>query len=709
MEAAHRHDGLAGFFTPKHIALLGASDRSTWSRNVWNNLSGGISDLTVSLVNPHQSIVHGQRAIPSVFDVTGEPDLAFVMTPATATLEAIEEAADVGIRDFVVLSAGFDEVDAARAARLAELCRQKDLRLLGPNASGFVNVSDGVSPYALGLPGRLVPGGVTLVLQSGGLLSSTVHAAYAAGLGLRLVCALGNETQISAEDVIVHAVADEETRVIAMFLEAIRHPDAFARAAQSARDAGKPLVVMKAGRSEAGSRAALSHTGALAGDDDVIDAVLADLGVSRVDSIEELLTVAAILERYPTGAASRVAVVSASGGQNNVAADVAELHGLRLPDLPVDLAKELAEMLPYYATAHNPLDVTGAAVNDPSLLPRSISVLAKSADAFDWIVAGVFQPALLAGSAEERDVRLDLVADAVRRAEVPVVLHTAVATQMSSEQAQALRDRGLVLLGGTDLVVRSIAGIADFVARRELPEATGEIHAFASQSVTEPGTLDEWQARELLAAAGVPFPPAILARSRREAETAAEQVGGPSQRVVLKIVARDLPHKTEAGGVMLDVPVSEAGDAYEKLVARVAALRPSLSRGGVMVVQQAVAGVEMVAGVVTDENWGRLLVFGLGGLWVEVLGDVVRIPLPTSRERIQHGLTRLKGAALLNGIRGAPVCDQAALIDAIWCLALLSDAYPTITSVEVNPLLALENGVQALDALVVMAGEEGVR
>jgi acyl-CoA synthetase (NDP forming) len=384
--------GLGALFSPRAIALVGATDKSGWSVNTHLNLRVHEFGGPVYLVNPRTEVVHGERAHRSLSELPGPVDLAYVMVPTAAVLDVLKQGADAGIRAFVILTAGFGETGPEGARREAEIvafARQRGLTVLGPNGNGYINAAAGITPYGLPIPVPLLRGPVGVVLQSGGLASAVLSLAQARNLGISLLVAMGNESMLSVTDVVEHLVDDPATRVIALFLESIRQPAEFAAAARRALAAGKPIVALKVGRSDTAQHTAQAHTGALTGDDAVIEAVFRRLGVVRVRSLEDLIITAGVLAELtravsPLGgpgdgpwplAGNRLGVVTPSGGASEIIADRAEDEGLALPAFAPATTAALKAMLPAFADVANPLDVTGYVVVDRTLLGRALEIV----------------------------------------------------------------------------------------------------------------------------------------------------------------------------------------------------------------------------------------------------------------------------------------------------------------------------------------------
>ncbi len=413
----------------------------------------------------------------SVSDIGDAIDLAYVMVPTSAVIEVVEEIADFGTLNLVILTAGFGEAGPAGAelaARLEKLAASRGLTILGPNGNGFINVAGGVAAFGLPIAPPLVGGPVGIVLQSGGLAAAVLSGAQVRGVGLSLMVSTGNEALISATDIIRYLVEDESTKVVAAFLESIRHPEDFREVAERARHVGKPIVALKAGRSEQGARTALAHTGALAGDDRMIDAALRQLGVVRVNSLEELLATAGYLGYHPGVKGRRIAAVTPSGGACDLLADRAWSEGLELPEFPAATLAALTELLPPFSNPHNPLDVTGYVVVDPRLSFEALQIVAKdAAGRYDLILYATSLPRIAPKDLKPIVDRLDALASARQRIAVPLLLQTSVVSDLPSYAEELLAQRALYVLDGIELGTRAIGHGARYHERRDRWFAAG--------------------------------------------------------------------------------------------------------------------------------------------------------------------------------------------------------------------------------------------
>jgi acyl-CoA synthetase (NDP forming) len=716
-------DRLTSLFRPRSVALVGASDKSTFSLIAYRNLvEFGFADRTY-LVNRRGAETHGQPTVTSCAQI-GEPvDVAYLMVPQAGTLDALADAAAAGIRNAVVLSSGYGEAGEAGRAAEAELAARAEslgMVLLGPNHLGFANLTEGVPVCSIpGLPRE--PGPVALLSQSGASSAAMIDFAAMAGVGLSYLVTLGNEAMITAGHVLDYLVDDPGTRAVAIFMETVRDPAVFRRAARRAAAAGKAIVVLKAGSSALSARTAAAHTGALVGDDKVIDAVFADLGVIRVDSIEDMLITAGAAAALGRLERPGIGIVSISGGACDIVADRAEELGAVLPELADQTRDALAAVMPGYGTVQNPLDVTGAAIIDPTLFTRAIEAMSQDPSVG---VVGIINslPWVDDGRPYFGQMFVDAIGAGMRSAACPSAYINQV-MQPISGYTRASMDRGgvpyaipglrqaVVALGNVawwSQATRSLAEAQASTAAQAGPSAhagpSATAAAVAAEAGERRGPWSEAAARRLLAAAGIPVVPAELAASARDAVKAAAGYGVP---VCVKVVSAQVTHKTDIGGVRLDVPPDEAAvtAAYTAVTTAAAAAVDGAVVEGVLVSPMRRGGTELLVGVVADPLWGPMLAVALGGVFVEVLRDSVLTPLPVSPERAGQLLGRLRGRAVLDGVRGGAPADVGALAAVIarvgdLALALGDD----LAALEVNPLRVDGAVIEALDALVTWKG-----
>jgi acyl-CoA synthetase (NDP forming) len=698
---------LSTLFRPRSVALVGATDRSNFSKVAYQNLAAfGFAERTY-LVNRRGAETHGRSTVPSCSAI-GEPvDVAYLMVSQAEMLNALSDAAQAGIRNAVVLSSGYAEAGpAGRAAQLAlvDHARSLGMVLLGPNHLGFANFVDRTPVCSVRVTPRS-PGPVALLSQSGASVGAMVKFADMTGTGLSYMITLGNEAMITAATALQYLVEDEHTRAIAIFLETIRDPQVFARAARQAARAAKPVIVLKAGRSELAARTAAAHTGAMVGDDDVISAVFTALGVVRVDSIEDLMVTAGLGAHLGPAARPGIGVVSVSGGACGILADTAAAAGAELPELGEATRTALRELLPAFATPQNPLDVTGAATIEPGLFRDAITIV--SGDPGVGVMAVVnTMPWVPDGGRWHGQATANAVGEGIARSEVPVVYVNQTMQPLSDYTREVMAEARIpYLITGLRHAMVALAKISAWSQAigqlRDEQEAARPLPA-ASVRGTHRGTWSEEAGRRLLAEAGIPVVPGRLVSSADDAVAACAELGGS---IALKIVSAGIAHKSDVGGVRLGVTAADAGAVYQELRDLGGQLDATVD--GVLATSMTTAGLELLVGVVRDPEWGLMLALGVGGVFAEVFKDFALAPLPVSSAQAARMLQSLRAAPVLAGARGGPPVDMPGLARVIERVGLLAAELGSgLAALEINPLWVRGSRVEALDVLVSWSDRE---
>jgi acyl-CoA synthetase (NDP forming) len=690
-------DELQAFFRPRNIALVGASDKSAWSNLIFTRFAMYGHEGELYAVNRSGAMAHGLPGFTGVGDIPARIDMAYIYVPAAAVADAVRQTAAAGIRNAVVLSSGFSEAGeegAAMEVELAQVAEEAGVIMLGPNSLGFANIAG--RSVCTSIPSRqpVRVGRLGIVSQSGAVASELSKFAHVHGIGLSFIGATGNEAQLGIADLVEYLVDDAGTGAIALYVEAINDPPRFAEAAARARLAKKPIAILKLGRSPISNAVAQAHTGSLVGDDKVFDAMCRRYGVARASSIEELILTASFLEKVGPIDPPRIGMASISGGACAMYADLAHIHGLETPAYADSTKAALREVLPGFAATLNPLDVTGAVVSDPTIWTRAIPALTQD-PGMGLIVASTVVP-VIQREVETMGNDLRAIVAGFRAAGVKPVLFSMTLQDQSDIQRAFLKEVEVdVVLPGIEASVKALAHL-----QRWSENILGEAPPEAAKTGTSARPQGERETLEYLAAAGVPVIPQTLAKSAEEASQAAAQLGGA---VVLKIASPDIAHKTEAGGVRLNVAGAEATRrAYEEIVQSAKAYAPKARIDGVIVSPMREAGVELIVGVARDPDWGPVLVVGLGGVFTEALKDSQLSLLPVTPTGARDMLESLRGAALLKGFRGAPAADLdrlAAAITAIGDAALALG--PDLAALEVNPLRVRGGEIECLDGLAI--------
>jgi acetate---CoA ligase (ADP-forming) len=605
-----------------------------------------------------------------------------------------------------VLSSGYGEAGPAGRAAQAELAAHADalgMVLLGPNHLGFANFADGVPVCSIpGLP--KVAGPVALLSQSGASSSAMLDFARMVNVGLSYMVTLGNEAMITAGHVLDFLVDDPGTRAVAIFMETVRDPAVFRRAARRAAEAGKAVVVLKAGSSVLAARTAAAHTGALVGDDRVTSAVFEDLGVIRTDSIEDMLITAGAAAALGRLARPGIGIVSISGGACDIVADRAAELGAELPELAGPTRDALTGVMPAYGTVQNPLDVTGAAIGDPSLFTGAIDILSRDPSIG---IVGVINTLPWQGDGPyPQQAFANAIGAGTKSAATPVVYINQVLQPITDYTKKVMAEASVpFVIPGLSQATRALSNVAwwsDVTRGAPHPPVVGEPVVVTT---TEPrtGSWSEATARGVLAQAGIPVVQAELVGSPDEAAKVAAAFGEP---VALKIVSPDILHKSDIGGVVLGVEGTDAvRAAYEAVTSAAVKNAPNAAVEGVLVSPMRSGGIEMLVGVARDPSWGLILAVAIGGIFVEVLNEPALSTLPIDAAKARNLLDGLRGVSLLNGARSTSAADLDRLAVVIARVGALAEALgDDLESLEINPLRVDGEAIEALDAVITWSG-----
>jgi acetate---CoA ligase (ADP-forming) len=697
---------LDSFFSPSSIALIGASrDLEKIPGRLLSMLRKNHYPGRIYPINPNYGDIDGLKCFPSIADVGQPIDLAIVIIPARAVLGALQQCAAVGVKHAVIISSGFAEEGGDSAAMqdaIVALAKNTGMRISGPNAEGFYSEAQHVaatfSPTVDVKPGMVdlvaTKRRAAIVAQSGGIGFAIKHRAKALGIAISYCVSAGNEADLGAGEFLEYMVQDPSTDVVLLFIEGIRDVDKFLAAARRAAEIGKPIIVTKVGRSGAGERAAASHTASMAGWSAAYDAVFAKYGFIVSNDLDEAVAIAAVLTTSPLPKGDRVAVLTVSGGAGIWGADTVSMQGMQVPELPQAMQAEIKKLLPSYGAARNPIDVTAQGVHSGGL-QKSIELL----DASDDIDAILVVLSLFSDTRMLfKQAELKPIIDAQRK---PIVFYSY--TLPSSFARTALAEAGVIVLSGlthAGVALRRLADYAKFrfappVDATALPPLDLAAHLQASK-------LSEHDSKALLRAAGISLPEETLVTEKGALDQAIARAGFP---LVMKIQSRDIPHKSEVGGVRVNIASKgEAWAAYAALLEGARQRRPDAAIQGVLVGPMAKKGVEIIIGTLLDATFGPMIMVGLGGITTELFKDVIYRPAPVGADEAAAMLAELKAAPLLNGFRGAPKADVAALSQLISKMSQLASCCQSkISEIELNPVLVHGegHGVTIVDALVV--------
>ena len=686
------------FTDPRGVAVVGASPTpGKLGHAVLQNVMQYGYKGHIYPINPKADEILGLPTYPSVQNIPGPVDLAVVLVPAKAVPGVIEECGQKEIKGAVVISAGFREV--GREGRqleqqLIETARRYGIRVVGPNVLGIIDTVIGLNAsFAAGMPRR---GHIAFMSQSGALCTSILDMALGQGTGFSRFYSIGNKADLNEIDFLCAWSEDPETNVIVAYLEGIANGAEFMKVARQVTRR-KPVVSIKSGTTSAGSRAASSHTGTLAGSEKAYDAAFKQVGIVRAGSVQELFDYAQAFARQPLPQNDAVAVVTNAGGPGIMASDAIERSGMRLASLTPDIQQKLRAALPAAASVVNPIDVLGdapadryalgieAALSDPNvgivlvvLTPQTATQIPETAKLLGELSRKYKKPTFAAfmGDQAIRPAMGILTEYSVPNYQVPERAVAAIAAMWHRRQ----------WLNTPELKVEPLA-----VDRDKVRQVLDQLHSEGR------ATAGDAEARDILAAYGVPLPKSALAKNADEAVAAAEAIGYP---VVMKIASPDILHKTDIGGVKLNLTsASDVRDAFDLIVYRATRHMPDATIWGCQVQQMVKGGKEVIIGVNRDPQFGPLLMFGLGGVYVEALKDVTFRVAPIDRREAREMLTEIRAYNLLRGVRGEKPSDLDAIADTLIRVSQLVTDFPDIVELDINPLLVFSagQGVLGLD------------
>jgi acyl-CoA synthetase (NDP forming) len=693
-EDAHGPKAVAKFLRPRSVAIVGISTRpGSAGQIILQSLKLNRFQGDIHLVGRSNESIDGRPVLKSPDELPEGVELAVFTLPAASVRAAMEACARRKVGSAMVFAAGFAEVGATETQdAVTRTARAAGLAVVGPNCLGVTNNVDGMTLHMLYAreAQRGVEGGVAFVGQSGGLLGHFQRATDGRGIPLTYVISTGNEAGLETTDFVEFLADDRSTRVIALYTEQIRRPAEFLAACRRARAAGKPIVLMQAGRGAKARKSAQSHTGALIGDFATMQTQAENAGAIVVSTMDEMMDLVEILQRFPTPPAKGPGILTASGAYVGLTNDFAEEAGLELPELEPATLKKVSEVLPAYGNYGNPLDVTAGF--SPDSLPMVVKTLIDDPNVGMLFISFPISYAAVVKAFNKG------MADSPKP---KVMVALGDTWQLAPDIMQAVSESPAVFSRSSDRMLRAITLYTRYgrlLARSRAgatPEPIKGLPKFGK------GPQPEWLAKKALTAGGIRVPDGELARTVDEAAAVASRVGYP---LVLKAQAAALTHKTEAGGVMLNLADETAlRAAWDVMIKSVKRTAPDVALDGVLVEKMSAKGIELMVGAKRDPGWGTVLLLGLGGIWVEALGDVRVLPGDADEKQIIEALGKLRSAKLLSGIRGAPAADVEAVARVVMTIGRLMQTVPELAEIDVNPLMvhAKGQGATALDALIV--------
>ncbi|XKH59136.1 acetate--CoA ligase family protein [Halomonas sediminis] len=707
------HDILA----PKGIAVVGASADPT--KRGYKAMVGLVKEGyrgNIYPVNPKAEMILGVKAWPSVSAIPGSPELALLCTPAATVPGLIAECGRRGVKGVVILASGFGETGPEGAALEREMMAKAEahgVRIIGPNTSGIFNLHHNINLLALD---NLKPGDIGIVSQSGNmLLSLALEAQHNGQVGFSTYIGPGNQSDIGFNDYLRYLGEDENTRVATLYVEGFRDGRKFLEVAREVT-AMKPVVVYKSGSTEQGRQAASSHTGALAGSYQMTVDLLRQHGVSVVQYSDEILPVAEGLGLLQKASGKRVAVIADGGGQATIASDRLAEAGLALAELSDTSRERLRTILLPQASTRNPVDVAGSSDSNPALLAECMRIVAEDNNVDSVLLVGMFggyslrfAESLLGDEMRGAEAMVDLS----NATDKPLVIYSLYAP-IKPPALRRLHEAGLPIYASIEHAVRVLAALGErglYLAQQEkhLEQGASEpnmlpvpsMRAVFERARQEGRDFLEYEAKALLAEHGIEVPKEQVAINRSDLVAIADEFG--EIPLAMKVVSRDILHKSDAGGVKLNLVGKAAlARAFDQIMASCHDYDPKAAIEGVLVTPMARKGVEVIIGVIRDPIFGPVLMFGLGGIFVEILEDVAFRSIPLTGYDADSMVEQLKAKKVLEGARGEAGVNKAALVDLLLKVSRIVQAYPQLSELDLNPVIAYPDGYAVVDARVIV-------
>ena len=694
---------LEGLLFPGSVAVIGASGTpGKVGHALFANVAASFAG-PVYAVNPKYTELLGRPCVASVEGLPEPVDLAVVVVPAEHVAGVLKSCGERGIKNVVVISAGFKEAGeegARRERELVEIAQRYGLNVLGPNVLGLISTRVGLN--ATFAPRGALPGEIAFMSQSGAFCTSVLDWAWHEGLGFSHFLSLGNKAILTEVDFLSAFARDPQTRVIVAYLEGVSDGEAFIRTAREVTEE-KPVVVLKAGRAEAGARAVSSHTGTMAGADRAYEAAFRKAGIIRAQNVEELFDYAYALAKQPLPKGRRVGIVTNAGGAGVMATDAVEWEGLEVARFTEGTARRLAECMPKAANIYNPVDILGDARADR--YRQAVDIVAGDPNV-DMVVA-LSAPVAILTFAELAEI----LAQARRRFKKPFVC-SFMAGQLGEEAEELLRKAGIPSFFDPARAVRTLRVLCDYLEIQRRPKEEPRplavdrerAEAIVRRAIATDRPRLGLEAMDILSAYGIPTARGGLARTPEEAAQLAQRLG---EKVVLKVVSSEISHKSDVGGVLVGVESERVEEAAAMMLRQIRRKFLSARLEGIFVQELLPPGREVIVGMVRDPTFGPLVMFGLGGIHVEVLRDVAFSVAPLSPGEAEDLVHRIRGFPILKGVRGEPGVDVPRLVEVVERLGRLAADFKEIVELDINPLLCYPDKVVAVDLRLTVTGEEG--
>ena len=704
---------LENVFKPRSVAVIGASEvpGKASERRTRSLIEGGYKG-NIYLINPKRSELFGRKAYPSITEIDGEVDLVMIVVAPRFLTSAVTDSVKMGAKGIIIITAGLGESGEEGKKIEADILKEAATTgafIIGPNCSGMFSASANLN--FLGVP-QIQRGPISVLAQSGNVIDSLTHYARMRGVGFSKIISVGNAIGVNFHEYIDYLKDDPDTKVIMTYLEGIKGGNSLVRVARETAKK-KPIIALKVGRSSAGARAAASHTGSLAGDEVIVDAAFRQAGIVRVSNADELFDMAEVFASCPLPKGTKVAILSEGGGDNSIAADNADKYGMDVPVLSTKTQEKMKPFLLEGMPASNPIDYGGTAEENPHMITECVKVCMED-DHVDGIFItgffGGFKDIIAPHVAELEEKASHDMVDLVQKYTKPLFVHTSFARDPIQSLA-ILKAGGVPVIESSERTAQCLSALMHFSINRK---KISQMHIPTEVATTRPHVkklfqtvreekrhnLLETESRELLTEYHISLPEAELADSIEKAIGAGNAMGYP---LAMKVVSPDIIHKSDAGGIKLDINNHEdIKTAFKEIVSNAERVVEKEKVLGTLISPMAKKGQECIIGMIRDAQFGPVIMFGLGGIFVEVLKDVSFRVAPLAAEDIDEMVKEIKGYKILTGIRGEKPKDIDAIKDILARLSEIVIDNPEIKEIDLNPVIVHEKGASIVDSRVII-------
>jgi len=700
-------------FNPRSVAVIGASEvpGKASERRTRSLIEGGFKG-DVYLINPKRSELFGRKAYPAITEIEGEVDLVMIVVAPRFITASVADSVKMGAKGVIVITAGLGETGEEGKRIEDEIVREAAKTgtfVIGPNCSGMFSASGDMN--ILGVPG-IEKGPISVLAQSGNVIDSLTHYARMRKIGFSKIISVGNAIGVNFHEYIDYLKDDPDTKVIMAYLEGIKEGNQLVKVVRETSKV-KPVIALKVGSSSAGARAAASHTGSLAGDDVIVDAAFRQAGIVRVSNVDELFDMAQVFVHCPMPKGNRVAILSEGGGDNSIAADNAEKHGIEVPVLRGETQERMKPFLLAGMPASNPIDYGGTAEENPHMITECVKVCMEDKGVDGIYITGFFggfKDIIAPHVAElEEQASRDMV-ELVKEYKKPLFVHTSFARD-PIPSLDILKEAGVPVMESSERTARCLSALMRFSIRKRVisqmhvPTLEKKDRSAVTALCNEVkrgnrSNLLETESRELLSHYGIPLPEAMFAESADQAIEAGNKIGFP---LAMKIVSPDIIHKSDAGGVKINLKgETEVRAAFDEIIENAEKVTAKSKIMGVLISPMVPQGQECIIGMIRDKQFGPVIMFGLGGIFVEVLKDVSFRVAPLSLEDIDEMIQEIKGYKVLTGIRGEKQKDINAIKDMLAKLSQIAVENLQVNEIDLNPVIVHEKGASIVDSRIIL-------